>query len=77
MFVYLRVKHQHLCPQQITTYLDTPDTELHKGTKHLSASDLVSCSTDSAFDKQTVIMRLMNENKQIMFRQSNTIYARP
>ncbi len=37
--------------------LDTTDTELNEGTKHLSAGNLIGGTTDGALDEQRVVMR--------------------
>ena len=43
--------------QEWNVGLDTTDTELNKRTEHLSARDLIRCSTDSALDEQRVVVR--------------------
>lgn len=40
------------------SYLYTANTEFNERTKHLTTRDLICSSANSAFDKQTVIMRL-------------------
>lgn len=37
--------------------LDTADTELDQGAKHLSASDFVGCAADGALDEERVVVR--------------------
>lgn len=42
-------------------YLDATNAELYQGTQHLAACNLVSGTTDSTFDQQTVIVGLVWE----------------
>lgn len=42
-------------------YLDPTNAEFYQSTQHLAACNLVSRTTDSTFDQQTVIMRLVWE----------------
>lgn len=53
--------HHYCCPpccREQEQYLDTTNTELDEGTKHLSASHFVGRSANRDLDEQAVVVRL-------------------
>ncbi len=55
-------------------YLYTANTEFNECTKHLTTCDLICSSANSAFDKQTVIMRLKSKRSDGLFQKDVHTY---